>query len=429
MVKPPFKLATSPLSPVRPPADAGHGPGCCGGAESGTLAPGGRTRLAQLPGFMHCSVIGTCIGTAELRKIVARHIDIERDRAGDLEVHNAAVSMVMQGGPGAKALHKALDHRHEAAVRKFAQAHEARALAELWREALASGEIPGAYWALVTHRDVSDELRKTAFGDVHMLSHLVGAANRADIRRLVALEEENADLQERLERQQSRVQELVGERDQAVRQLRDEAAAAASRAENHTPSNADEAVVAELRAALAAESRQVAVQTARREKAEHSASAAEAEIKRLQGLLEDSRNDNESQRRELAAVELRLEQEALDADEQPARLDALLKGRRILYVGGRARSMPTIRNLVTRHGGELMHHDGGLEERKGLLASALAGADVAMFPVDCIDHDSAGNLKRLCLRNGIPFMPLRSSSVASFVAGLAGEPIAEASKP
>src|SRR5215468_4402580 len=41
---------------------------------------------------------------------------------------------------------------------------------------------------------------RKAFGDVHMLSHMVGAANRADIRRLCRLEEENAALSASLSR-------------------------------------------------------------------------------------------------------------------------------------------------------------------------------------------------------------------------------------
>ena len=43
-----------------------------------------------------------------------------------------------------------------------------------------------------------------------------------------------------------------------------------------------------------------------------------------------------------------------------------------------------------------------------------------VFPVDCIDHDSATNIKQLCARAGVGFLPLRSASVASFVAALAG---------
>ena len=114
---------------------------------------------------LHCSVIGTCLSTVELRKLMARFLFV-RD-ASDLEVHHEAVRLSGQGGPVVKALHKALDQRHEPVVQRFARAHDLQALTALWDEALRHGEIPGAYWAILTHRHVNADLRQKAFGDVH----------------------------------------------------------------------------------------------------------------------------------------------------------------------------------------------------------------------------------------------------------------------
>jgi hypothetical protein len=54
----------------------------------------------------------------------------------------------------------------------------------------AQRRYPGRYWALLSHAAATETIVKKAFQDVHMLSHLVGAANRADIRRLRELEAE-----------------------------------------------------------------------------------------------------------------------------------------------------------------------------------------------------------------------------------------------
>ncbi len=62
-------------------------------------------------------------------------------------------------------------------------------------------------------------------------------------------------------------------------------------------------------------------------------------------------------------------------------------------------------------GGALTVHDDGIEDRKGLLPAALPNADVVLFPVDCIDHDSMNMLKRVCERPGVEYAP-RSSSAA-----------------
>jgi len=413
MLKPPFKLATS----VGSSAPAGlalagmHLTSACCEPEAATesASASGRLRLVDMDPHLHCSVIGTCLSTAELRKLMARFLFV-RD-SSDLDVHHEAVSLASQGGPVTKALQKLLDQRHEAVIQRFARVRDAAAITALWDDALRQGEIPGAYWAVLTHRIATPELRQRVFGDVHMLSHLVGAANRADIRRLVALEKYNAEIHDRLERQQARSQQLLEERDAAWAELRRHAVEETARqARDEAPPEAD--VDAEAFTAM------VAVQAVRRERAENEASTAAAEAQRLQQELDHLREHAQALGRELAAAEMQLRAHG-DAEAESANaLAPRLKNRRVLYVGGRPSSTPAIRDLVQRHGGEFQKHDGGLEDRKGLLESAVAWAEFVLFPVDCIDHDSAGRLKRICTKLGTPFVPLRSAGVASFAAAV-----------
>jgi len=69
-----------------------------------------------------------------------------------------------------------------------------------------------------------------------------------------------------------------------------------------------------------------------------------------------------------------------------------------------------------------------MEDRKGLLAAMLPRAHVVVFPVDCIDHDSMQQLKKLCARHELAYRPLRTASVASFVGAMStadeSEPLA-----
>jgi hypothetical protein len=412
MLKPPFKLATAVASAPAGLALAGMHVStvCCEPEDAVESVPApGRLRLVDMDQHLHCSVIGTCLSTAELRKLMARFLFV-RDNS-DLEVHHEAVTHASQGGPVTKALQKLLDQRHEAVIQRFARARDPAAITSLWDEALRQGEIPGAYWAVLTHRSATPELRQRVFGDVHMLSHLVGAANRADIRRLVALEKDNAEMHDRLERQQARSQQLLEERDAAWAELQRRAVEETGRqARDEAPPAVD--VDAEALTAM------VAVQTVRRERAESEASTAAAEAQRLQQELDHLREHAQALGRELAAAEVQLRAHGDAEAESSNALAPRLKGRRILYVGGRPSSTPAIRDLVQRHGGEFQKHDGGLEDRKGLLESSVAWAEFVLFPVDCIDHDSAGRLKRLCIKLGTPFVPLRSASVASFAAAV-----------
>ncbi len=369
-----------------------------------------RVKLQHLDPHLHCSVLGTCLSTGELRKLMARHVVVKG--SSDLDVHHTAVSLAAQGGEVAKALHKALDQRHAGTVRTFAAAKDEKALEAAWQQAWQQGEIPGAYWALLTHKSVTPDLRQMAFGAVHMLSHLMGSANRQEIQRFVALEREGLELHDRLEREQARRHELVQERDALVEQLRSQAVA-------HEADLAQARARHAQAAAPAADLQLIALHTQRREEAERAAQQALLDAERLQRQLERLQAHAQALVEELGAAEAafhRLGSEA-SADGASA-MAAGLMGLKVLYVGGRPSSMPAIRDFVTRHGGEWLHHDGGIESRKGLLAAQLPRADVVVFPVDCIDHDSALNLKRQCERHQREFIALRSASLASFAAAL-----------
>ncbi|WP_345816298.1 DUF2325 domain-containing protein [Paraburkholderia sp. PREW-6R] len=429
MHTPPFRLAQPARLKLSDDELAGTGlraaNACCAPAD-GSRPPGKRrARLAELDSHLHCSIIGTCLSTHELRRLVPKFTTLDRRDASDQDIHHCAVELAIEGGAAARALHKLLDERYAGAMRRFDKAADDVELLTLWDEALKSGDIPPAYWALMTHPHATLPVRQKAFGDLHMLSHLVGAANRADIRRLVALEEENAVLRDKLERQQSRLQEMSLQHDASIAALNEQIArlAAATTCTAAAEANSGESELQKLRDRLADADQRVALHTSRREAAEqrvHEEREAALALRRS---------------RDQALALLRVVQSECDALEH-ATVDAAngsglrraslenVRGKRIVYVGGRPGSNAALRRLVQSAGGDLIVHDGGVEDRKGLLAAALPGADVVVFPVDCIDHDSMNMLKRVCERQQIDYHPLRTASVASFVELMARLPSA-----
>ncbi|EDZ99377.1 conserved hypothetical protein [Burkholderia sp. H160] len=421
MPTPPFPLAQPPRlklsgvelvsTGIQAPHDA-----CCSPANATRTNVGRRARLSELDSHLHCSIIGTCLSTHELRKLVPKFAGLDQRDASDLEIHHTAVELAIAGGPGAKALHKLLDDRYAVAIRRFDKAADDLELLSLWDDALKSGDIPPAYWALMTHPLTTMPVRQKAFGELHMLSHLVGAANRADIRRLVALEEENAALKEKIERQQSRMQQLAIERDASVAALNEQTARLQS---NPLPADANglEAEVRQLREWLAVADQRVALHMSRREAAEQRIQQEQDTITALRGSRDHALALLKLVQSECDALE-RATVDAVDASNGTGLRRASLvgvHGKRIVYVGGRPGSNAALKRLVGAAGGELLVHDGGVEDRKGLLAAALPGADFVVFPVDCVDHDSINTLKRICERHGIDYHPLRTASVASFV--------------
>ena len=436
MHTPPFRLAQT-SGAGRTGNDGTHrtADACCAPSSVQLVRGRRRSKLAELDPHLHCSVIGTCLTTHELRKLVPKFADLDRQQASDLQIHHTAVELAIAGGPGSKALNKALDERYAGAIRRFDQARDEEAVLALWNEALKNGDIPPAYWALMTHPCATMPVRQSAFGELHMLSHLVGAANRADIRRLVALEEENATLRDKVERQQNRLREISAERDTMVEQLTEQIVKLTAQATRQPSTDSAElaAEVQTLQQKLAESEQRLALHTSRRE-------AAEQRALQEQGTAEALRQSRDQALALLKVVQAEchaLESATLDGLDQTGGHRAGLenvRGKRVVYVGGRPGSNTALKALVSAAGGEFVVHDGGVEDRKGLLAAALPGADIVVFPVDCIDHDSMNMLKRVCERHQVDYYPLRSASVASFIELIARvhadpEPVANARPP
>jgi len=90
----------------------------------------------------------------------------------------------------------------------------------------------------------------------------------------------------------------------------------------------------------------------------------------------------------------------------------------VLYVGGRQAQIGHLRELAERFGAAFVHHDGGIDERGGMLPGLVSRADAVLFPVDCVSHAAMLLVKRLCRQYGKPILPLRSAGLASFCAAL-----------
>jgi len=366
-----------------------------------------RTKIWEFNCNLHCSIIGTCLSATELRHTLKRFVPTSQG-CNDHELHKIAVGLAGRHDEAARQLHKALDQRHKLPVSQFAKAESEDAVRALWRDAVRRGDIPGAYWAALTHPLTSQAMVREAFGDVHMLSHLVGSANRADIQRLCVLEAEKAALEEKLQRQQQALHEAVVTRDAQIRELRQ---ALADRIVSNSCSAApvDSAVLHEL---IADRERRLGSETRRRIAVEERLAAAQAERDSERSARVAAENACDGLRRELDSVEASM---AVGPDQAPqVRRDGLT----LLYVGGRPNQVASMRAMVEDMGAVLLHHDGGIENHQTLLPGLVSRCDVALFPVDCISHDAANMVKSLCRQARKRFIPLRSASVTSLLAAL-----------
>jgi hypothetical protein len=373
-----------------------------------------RTAIWHMHPSVHCSIVGTSLSSAEIRRLLIKLGIHGAESASDHDLHKQGVTLAGKPQGGGKFIQKALDHRHEAAIRQFAKAKDEATLIQLWDEAVKRGEIPGAYWAVLSHPAATDAIMRKTFGDVHMLSHMVGAANRADIRRLCRLEEENAALSAKLEQQQRQLRDGFTERDHKIRLLNE----ALSRALAQAPVSAENASedARAAKEALVDFERRLSREVVRRARLQSRLEAALLAESQAERAWHVAQHECEALRRELTLVEAQV-CGWLTEDLKSAIPE--LGGAQVLYVGGRAHQVPQLKAMVERAGGTLVYHDGGIEHSMTLLPGLISRADCAVFPIDCVSHDAMGMLKRQCRQFAKPFIPLRTSSLASLLSGLA----------
>lgn len=180
-----------------------------------------RKKLWEVESILTCPILGTCLSMEDLRKVVRQCGITFEERPSDYDLHTTMVEQANRKGKASRYMHKVMDRKYDRWIQLLAHCRESAELERYWQAALDSGDIPGNYWAIMTHPYSSDDLIFRMFGDVHMLSHLQGASNRADLKRLKNLESDVVELQETLKKQRKKHNEQIQKHNEQV-QHRDE---------------------------------------------------------------------------------------------------------------------------------------------------------------------------------------------------------------
>lgn len=387
---------------------------------------GQRRKLWEVRPDLHCSILGTCLSYADLLKIGRRAGFVPAEQATEYEVHNYFVHRAEEPDRLARLMQKTLDAKYRAAIHASQKAQCEESLAAFWSRAVAEGNIPGPYWALVTHPLVTEPLIVRAFGDVHMLSHLTGAANRADAKQLQSMEAALAEAKQSLTAQAAEQRRAAArhadERAALERRLNAaeagcEALAAAEARLREYESGAVHSTLERTNEALATE-----LEGARREgnRAQRRCETLERELSELRQAYGEASASLDVLRNECAALETLLRAD-VDGETSLAQAETSaidLCGRRIAYVGGRASTVGHFRAVVESLNGRFSHHDGGVDDNIGRLGGVLNQADVVLCPVDCVSHGACLKAKAFCKQTAKPFVPLRTAGLSSLVRGL-----------
>ncbi len=382
---------------------------CCAAHAAIPVTTGSRRRrLWELGNHAHCPVIGVCMPLERVRQLAKKLLLLQgkEEERDDYTLHCSLVTAAARRNAMAEALQKDLEQRFALDVRAAARARCRDDLIDLmawWRGRAAQGEIAGALWATLTHARCDEWLEMRVLGQVHMLQHQLGAAQRVDLGRHRELATEH----QALARDYAEVQQRVTA--WSLERAREQQAWERERMQRC-------AAQIGLQTQLAQAQEQLQQwQAARPDLPEREA---------LRERLAEQVERNQVLQREVNRLALRLPSVPAAAAPSLAEAQApaeavTLEHRVVLCVGGRAGSVPQYRQAVEGCGAQFLHHDGGSEHKPGQLEPQLAAADLVICQTGCISHDAYWRVKDHCKRHHKRCVFVETPSRSAFERALA----------
>jgi hypothetical protein len=375
----------------------------------------------EIDHFFKCPVVGLCLTLSEQKQLLKKAgISIKNKRP--FGIHQALVA----SSESENRLSRRVDYLLN---RKFGE--ETASLLGLdneafkghFKAAFEAGDCIGVIWAAAINPNLSVELKREIFGDIHMAMHRNG--------------EQSIKLKQKVDRQQKEMDKLrEAIKDAALlrRTLQKE--------NKHLRQNKEK-----LRTTLAAVERQKA--RLKEELAAADSRYRYAEIEQENRILKEKldavRVNAKDRQRLMASLEernLRLSSEIERQQESNRRIknearkilgkvfafnscDATcpsfdLCKKRVLLVGGIARMESLFRELVENSGGIFEYHDGYMNKGAKTLESRLRRADVVVCPVNCNSHAACSIVKNLAKKHNKTVHILANSSLSAVSQALWG---------
>ncbi len=377
-----------------------------------------RTKLWQLDHNYHCAVIGTCLTMDEVRKLL-RSLRVDIHGVNSYDIHTSIVTLISYNDSRSKKVQSYLNKKFKSAIQKSKKMNAAELVVE-WKRVVDSGELIGTFWALISHPCTNEQMKRDFYGDIHMQSHMSGACNRADLKRLKHLEKDHKVYNVETRTQQIKYQKLQVENNrlQAVTQQQDEKTIGLNN-QVSALTNVNEQLMAvksteeiqQLNFQVDKLSNKISFQTNDIQNHQQNSIRLEKEVFELNNQLCIYEKTSIAYKNEIEHLQYTLSQKK--SEEECLFKKQGLCGQCVLYVGGKSNLVPYYRELIEAKKGVFMHHDGGIEKNTQDLSNSINRADVVLFPSDCISHDAYWKIKQTCKKQQKPFEYLQSPGLHS----------------
>ena len=406
-----------------------------------------RKKIWQInPGY-HCSVIGSCLSRRELKQIARKKVFAFESGLDSFAVHRSLSTIASDRLPKTRALNKILDTKFKASIKRYSGLSSDNEIRDEWKKDLKSGSgIPGAFWAIMTMATCGRDILDQVYGDCHMVSYDIfssysdNAKTTASLKKQIeilqcSLDKTKTSYQKERERTRWELGELQKSKGEFLRQKlvneylvkeNKELKKKFERQQNGQENISLQNELDLLRKENETLKLNVLVNEEKLKFDLERAERVDLQVDYLQDEMGTLKVLNTELQEEIMSLEemfqLGMDSKAVCDSCEEKHINGCrgigLSGKAVLYVGGRNNMVAHYREMVEKHGGIFLHHDGGKESSRSLLPKMLSGADAVLCPIDCVSHDACKCVKKICKRNSKPYVMMRSSGLSSLAKGL-----------
>jgi len=375
-----------------------------------------RRKLWEFEHNYHCAIIGTCLSIMEVRNLLKR-FQIKVTEFSDYDIHTIAVTMIENNDSRTKKINNHLDRKFKTALQNVKKMDH-QGLRQEWKQALKTGEVVATFWAIMTHPLADSKMQKDIYGDIHMLSHLSGASNRADLKRLQVLQSEQIGLHKEISQWKNACHKKHNEIESLKQQINDQGRTLEFYQKKIDSLQAINEQLIKLNSEKKRQQLEQQIEKLHKKIIQQDYKIKLEENKNIDLVSEilefkvqrhEKLNANQKQHEALSASDVQKQSNCNQCELK----DKDLCGRCILYVGGQTNMAPHYKEVVEANSGVFLHHDGGIEKNKQELASLLNRADVVICPTNCISHNAYWQIKKSCKKQNKPCKFIPSSGLSS----------------
>ena len=370
-----------------------------------------RLRIWEIEDRFKCPVIGWCFDVEE-QKDVLRKEGISIKGKSSFQIHEVIVGSLEIENELSRKVDFWLNRKYKKEIEELTSLEQEEFIKQ-WKALVKKGEIEGILWTAVTKTDLSVEIKRSIFGDVHMEMHERAKQITHEQQRLGQERKRNEILTESV-REVTRINKILKRENEG---LRNELAIACRLSDTLQRQNQ------ELEKKLAEANENVFIASLQKENAELRAgkdgilkqiSVYQRELKKLQNqnnkLLFKLKKQWQTRIHRSNESESSINQN-VNSSVQDSVSSLDLSQRCVLVVGGLPKMESLYRRLIEGNRGMFEYHDGRMNAGAKELVSQVRRADLVLCCIDHNSHTAALVVKKLCKKHKKPFQMLLNSSL------------------